>query len=454
MSATSGIWVLLALVMMLMSLQRPAWAVGLYMQTFFAAPQLWWWGKEVPSMRYALVAGFVLAGAVVLKMAQSGSSEDRAGMVRGAALGIGVNATLVHLFLAGNPRISLDDYTETMKFVLLFFLIDKSIKDRSDFRLVTMAIALGSAYIGWEVTVNGRGDFSGSRLEGVGAPAADTSNGLACVMLVVLPVVGSLFIGGTRIERLTVLLAAPLTLNVLLLCNSRGAFLGLVGSGLAFLLLARGPTRKKALWTLALGAVALYLLLGDPKILDRFETTFVGGEDRDNSASSRLVFWAAGFRMLQDYPLGAGGGAFKFVYATRYLREVGSDENARSLHNGYLTDATDWGIQGLSLKLLFIFAATFAALRTVKRARLDARHDDAIVGLCLVVATVGYLIASVFGSYLNNEWGYWIVALTTGYARVYALPVVSTSAASTQVTADVPPPKIEDRRAAYRPAHP
>jgi hypothetical protein len=54
------------------------------------------------------------------------------------------------------------------------------------------------------------------------------------------------------------------------------------------------------------------------------------------------MFWRAGMQLLNDYPLGAGGGAFKLVYAPRYLAEVGSDEEARSLHNGYLTTATDW----------------------------------------------------------------------------------------------------------------
>jgi O-antigen ligase len=239
-------------------------------------------------------------------------------------------------------------------------------------------------------------------------------------MLMTLPLIGSLFVNGSKRDKLIVILAAPLALNVLLLCNSRGAFLGLIGAGLTFFLIARGPTRKQAVRTLMLGSVVLYLLLGDPKILDRFSTTFVGSEDRDNSAASRFQFWEAGLRMVADYPFGAGGGSFKYVHGARYLGQVtGENENSRSLHNGYLTEATDWGIQGLFLKLLFFGTAIAAAFRTSNRCRLEGRLDDALVGICVLVSALGFLLHCIFGSFLSNEWAYWVVALLVRYSEVY-----------------------------------
>ena len=35
-------------------IHRPVWAIAFYMQTFFAAPQLWWWGDEVRGQMRAL----------------------------------------------------------------------------------------------------------------------------------------------------------------------------------------------------------------------------------------------------------------------------------------------------------------------------------------------------------------------------------------------------------------
>src|SRR6185503_2099984 len=125
-----------------------------------------------------------------------------------------------------------------------------------------------------------------------------------------------------------------------------GAFLGLIAAGAAFLLFARGQTRKKALGALAVGSLALFLLLGDPKIMDRFSTTFVGSEERDQSAASRLDFWRSGLLQMADYPLGAGGGSFKFSIGRFYQRRIIGDEATdRSIHNGYLTEGTDWGFQ-------------------------------------------------------------------------------------------------------------
>lgn len=427
MTMTAGVWLALLVTLSILSLRRPVWAIALYMQTFFAAPHLWWWGRDVPSARYALWTGAVLLFSVILH--SSKAPKRKWGMVDYAAIAVALNASLVHVAWSANQAISLDTYVEVLKYVLLYFMMCSAIRDKRDFRIALLTLALGAGYIGWEVTINHRGQFTHSRLEGVGAPAADTSNGLASLILLVLPLAGSLFVEGSKKEKLAAIVTAPLILNVLLLCNSRGAFLGLIGAGLIMLLLARGKTRKQAMQSLALGAFALYMLLGDPKILDRFQTTFVGSDERDNSAESRLTYWRAGLVMLYDYPLGAGGGAFKFIFAEKYLRVVGSDESARALHNGYLTEATDWGVQGLFFKVLFVGGALFVALAGVKRTRAAGLSADSLLGMCTIAAAGGFLITCIFGSFLNNEWSYWIVALMVRYGEIYrpqsAVTVVS-----------------------------
>jgi putative inorganic carbon (HCO3(-)) transporter len=437
-SATALVWVVLFAVCLLASFKRPVWALALYMQTFFAAPHLWWWGDEVPSARYALWAGVVLLLATVVFVIQNPpEAGHRSSGVHKAAILMIVNAGFVQAALAVDRAVSLDTFVELLKYVLLFYLIWTSIRDKRDFRFALLAIAIGASYIGYEVTINDRGEFSGSRLEGVGAPAADNSNSLASLMLTALPLVGSLFLQSSRWTKLTVLGAAPMVLNVILLCNSRGAFLGLIGAAVSFIFIARGQARKRALTTMALGGLALFLLLGDPKILDRFSTTFVGSEERDNSAESRLEFWKAGGAMLMDYPLGAGGGSFKYSIGLRYLKGVqGEDAEARSLHNGYLTEATDWGVQGLALKLAFVGLALMAAYRTAEKCRKAGQLADSIIGLCVIVSGVGLMIHCFFGAFLANEWTYWVVALLVRYSELYkveekaATEVIPTPAAA------------------------
>ena len=435
MSATASIWVALAVTFLLMSLKRPVWALALYFLTFFAAPSFWWWGDDLPMMRYALWAGFILLGAVVIVRPPGTANAPSADKIRTAAIAMAVNAGLVHVMLGVDRAISLEVLVEFWKYLLLYFLVSAAIKDRADLHRAIAVIALGSAYIGWEVTINERGDFSGSRLEGVGAPAAQTSNSLANVMLVTLPLAGSLFLQKSWKWRTVAIVASPLILNVLLLCNSRGAFLGLIGTGISFVLVSRGKTRKRALQTMALASVVLFFLLGDPDIMNRFVTTFTGSEERDTSAASRLTFWQAGFQMLSDYPLGAGGGAFKFALGSRYLSAlVGvEDADSRSLHNGFMTEATDWGIQGFLLKMFAFGVALSIAYRTAEKCRREERVLDALLGLCLVTTAIGFLIHCMFGAFLDHEWGYWILALLVRYGALYenaaeAAPAQTTTA--------------------------
>jgi hypothetical protein len=238
MSATASIWVVLAVTLLLMSLKRPVWALALYFLTFFAAPAFWWWGDELPVLRYALWAGYILLGSVVIARPPGVANLPAADKIRMTAILMAVNAGMVHLLFAVDRSISLETLIEFWKYLLLYFLISTAIKDRADLHRAVAVIALGAAYIGWEVTINGRGDFSGSRLEGVGAPAAQTSNSLANVMLVVLPLAGSLFLQKSWKWKTVAIVASPLILNVLLLCNSRGAFLGLIGTGISFVLVS------------------------------------------------------------------------------------------------------------------------------------------------------------------------------------------------------------------------
>jgi hypothetical protein len=423
MSATAAVWALLATTLVLLAIRRPAYGIAFYMLTFFAAPHLWWWGDDLPALRYAGISGLVLLGAVLLHWPQQQNQGHRFTTVHKVLIAIVVNATFVQFVLASRPDITLEDYIELLKLSLLVFIMWRAIQDRNDLRIAMMAVALGATYIGYEVWYNERGYFDGGRLEGVGAPGAISSNSLANLMLLSLPLIGSLWIGGSRYHKATALIAGPLTLNVILLCNSRGGFLGLLGTAASFVMVSRGSTRKRAFKTLALGGLALFLLLGDARILDRFSTTFVGSEERDNSAASRLQFWQAGLLMLSDYPLGDGGGSFKNLHGGRYLaRVVGADAAERSLHNGYLTEATDWGVQGLFLRLLFLGSAVLMAYRTSNLCRLEGRINDALMGICIIVATAGYMIHCMFGSFISNEWGYWIVPLLIRYAELYKVP--------------------------------
>lgn len=411
MSLSLTLWLVAFPVLALLAFHRPVWGVTLYLFTFFAHPSYWWWGTPIETYRWNLVAGIVLLSAILAhgrRLIPTGLMARKTTMLGLVML---ANATAVHFLLAPNTAISGESFVLMAKFVLLFLMIMASVKDRDDLKWIIVSIAFGVVYLGYEITFNQRGAFRGGRLLSVGAPGADDSNELAALLVAVVPLVGSLVFIGNRWQKLLGAVSAGLGLNVILLCNSRAAFLALIVSAMVLLVAAPKPQKRKAWTALGLGALAAYMLLGDTRIVERFWTTFASAEERDRSASERLVYWRAGVNMIADRPLGSGGHGFKKVYGGNYLKEVGSDFEMRSVHNGFINEACEWGLQGLALRLAFIGASVFCLIHVLRDFDFSAFDSDAFLALCLIAGMSGFLVMCVFGDRLDAEWGFWLGAM-------------------------------------------
>lgn len=439
MSDTLIAWMALVTVLALMSLGRASYGFSVYMLAFFMHPAFWWWGKSIlggyPWSYYAGLV-FLVAVAVQNLRGAGGPRVDKdysGGRVNKFAIAMLANATLVHLLLAPSMSVSWEPYSLMAKFVLLYFMMVNSLREPRDLRIMLWSIVLGAAYLGFAVTLDGHGRFQDGRLENAGVPGARAANSLASLLVTVLPVMGGLFLVGNAWEKLLVALTAPLVLNVVILCNSRAAFLALGGAVIAFLSAAGGVARKKALKALALAAVAGFLLLGDEQIVERFMTTFASAEERDNSAASRLIYWKAGFRMIRDHPFGAGGFGFKVTYAGKYLPQVGIDKDRRSVHSGIINDACEWGLQGLALRLLFLGSAAWLMRKAARTRRQAGDANGAAFCACLIASMAAFLGTCFFGDYLDAEWGFWTAALMVGYARIYSSGSVKETVAPVSV---------------------
>ena len=417
-------------------------------------PKFWWWGRSLPQLRWNCTLGIVLVMAALFYRVVAKDPPQFPAFIRALIVLLAINATMIHFMLAPNRDVSEDTYVLLLKFSLLLVVVTMCIRDRADLRIAMWSIALGAAYIGYEVTINHRGSLSGGRLEGIGAAGVANANQLASLMATILPLTGALFLTGNRKEKIGAFIVAPFILNVLLLCNSRGAFLATIAGGLVFVLTAlRGPASKKARYGIVLGGLAIFLLLGDPDILNRFATVFVGGDEMDASSQSRLVFWKAALSMIADHPLGAGGDGFAVAYGGRYLNGM-----TRPIHNGYLTEAADWGLQGLTLRLLLLASTIVLAMRTLRIRKFLGDGDAVIIGACLLTSVTAYLGTSFFGDYIDEEWGYWMIALIVVYGRLYALdmprPVTAVDATTATSPTQVPltdvPPHLAPGAAALR----
>lgn len=414
-------WLLIAAVLAVRSFGRPSYAIGLYMLTFFANPKFWWWGNEYGDIRWNFYAGVLLIITVLASNSRVDMKMERplsSTAVPFLAL-MAANAILVHVVFAANSDSSLGWLTIRLKFILLFFLIQYAVRDEKDFRITAWSIALGMAYIGYEVMVNDRGSFSGGRLEGVGAAGVQSSNQLASLLITGIPLATTLVVT-TRDWRLkaAALLCAGLSFNVVLMCNSRGAFLGVLLAGAVFVWMASGPARKRSLRLVGVALFGTFLLLGDPEILERFKTTFTEEGQRDASAQNRIRFWTAAGKMIADYPFGSGGNSFSEGRGWQYL---GGDEErgTRAIHNGFITEIADWGVQGFAVTMLFLAAVWKTTLRGRRLAVRAGDADAVVVFACVAAALTAWMVSSVFGDYLDEEWGYWTAALAYSYIRVH-----------------------------------
>jgi len=422
MSLTLLIWLFLFFVMTAMAFVRPTFAVAVYMLTFFLSPPFWWWGDAIAGYRWNLASGFILLSAVAISQPPKLKEIDpQIRRVFKVALLIAVNATLVHFLLAEKPEISIGPYVELLKMMLLLYLIFATVKTTGDLRFVIIIIALGGAYIGYEVTINERGKLSSGRLEGIGAPGAASANHFASLMVTILPLVGPLFLAGNLPQRVLAVIAAPFILNVVLMCNSRGAFLAAIASAVVFVVAAPKDIRVKSIKLILAGSLVTFLLAGDPRILERFWSIFVSAEERDSSAQSRIEFAKAGIAVIKDYPLGSGGDGYKRVHGLDYLLKLGIAQENHSLHNGYLNEAVQWGIQGGVLRLAFFYLAMMAVWQSLKRTRSysPGASFERLAACSFLSGTTALLVTSLFGDHIDSEWGIWLIALMLAYLTLY-----------------------------------
>lgn len=416
MSLTCILFLLVYGLLLFKSIRKPSYAVALYLMSFFMTPAIWWWGEPIRSVRWNLLSAVVLLLSVLFSGAFSWrelfqQSKAQSRLVLTMIL-LAANATFVHLLLAPAPEIGQDQWIIILKTAVLFPLVVLAIRTEEDLKVIVIALIVGASYIGFEATINDRGRIVGNRLEGIGVANARGANDLACLMVSLTALVSPVFLYGRGAFRLVAAATGPLILNVILMCNSRGAFLALGFSGLCYVIFSPAAIRARVLMIAFLGLFAGWLMLGDPRIIERFLTIFNDTDELDYSATSRLDFWRAGMMMIADYPLGAGGDSFRDLLGITYIEKVTGEAEARSVHQGYINEACSWGIQGLILRFALLFGGWLVALRAARAAAEQSKFFIAAVCLSCLAGLAGLFFQSLFGTFLKAEWGLWLVAIS------------------------------------------
>lgn len=329
---------------------------------------------------------------------------------------ISVNAFLVNLFLADYPPESNKVFDILWKGCLSSALLLLCIRNQKDLELFLFAIVVGCGFVGYEVVLAGQGSIERGRLEGFMFPGAQGSNAGAAVLSMGLVLAGYFVITWqNKLYAIASLIISPLILETILRCNSRGAYLGLMASGIVILTLSRGSSRKRAMLLCAIGVGAILLMAKNVGIWERFASIFVDAEQRDGSASERLLYWKAALKMIMDFPFGSGGeAAFTSPRGVSYIAHFRPE--FRSVHNGPLDIAAGWGLQGFALLFTVLCGAAIASYRA---AMID-RHDNpkrSLLGTTLLATIAGQLVCCMFTSVLDGEWFLWLAVSCIAYAH-------------------------------------
>ncbi|MCH8250893.1 MAG: O-antigen ligase family protein [Planctomycetes bacterium] len=401
----------------LLSVFNPIWGVVTYVMIYQTDPPSKWWGIPLSGMeiRYALVAFLaIVIGLVVGK-------RDHIKTVRFISSWEWCIVAMVTIgslnLLRGEVT---DEYTELVfakfwKMLLFVIIFCHIVTTRRNFRIFLWALVVGSLSLGYDAYTAPAAEYAHGRLNEVGGPDFATTSGLAAHMSAMLPLIGvSAIIAINWRWRVLATVAGAFAANAIILCRTRGAFIGIaVGTMVALVMVPRG---KKLRLRLLLGVAAIgTFALTDNYYWERIATLIDPRlVETDGATSRRLDIWKVTPRILRDHPLGIGVG--------RFTKVVGVYDEAlyrRASHNTVILCTVEFGIPGVFLIILLTTLPLWYLYRVSKLAhRCEAPAETRYLVYGLLVSITTYFVAGLGTERLYCESYWWVHALPLCLYRV------------------------------------
>ena len=390
----------------------PVYGLLVYLFEYYLRPSLHWWGDDLPQWRYSLIVSLVVVLSYAMRSSMLPQLRPSANPAFKWLLGMGAIMLFVTPF-AINVTESWDSTVMFLKFIALYVFIIAILRTEWAFNAFVAVHVAGAGWWGWEVYRDPQRDAS--RLLNVGSSDTLNDNQAAGHLLTVLPFV-VLFIFTIKDWRLRLLalVAGTFTINTFVLCNSRGATVGLVVALVATFLLARRGHRFRMAGA-TIGVAAAFVVLADPEFITRQMTTL--NYQEESTAQSRISNWHSGLRLIRDYPLGAGGYGYNELSPV-YAPEVtgGRSTGKISPHNTWVLVAAEWGILGFIVYISFI-VSTFRLLHRIRAECTDTATYYR--SLAIQIGLIGTFTAATFSDRLYGESIYWLCALAVVAYRIH-----------------------------------
>lgn len=326
------------------------------------------------------------------------------------------------------PLTSWERWVDSLKIVLIMFVMINAIRTKTQHRIVTLAwLAMFAFYPVRGTLLNfatGQGSFG---RYGWNFTFANYNDLAALTLLPLALCLDRLRTQEKKWVKVCAFAGLIVMPFIVLITQSRGGMLGLA----AFMVFLLARSRYRARLTVAVGIIGVGAVLFAPQaVWDRISgmsyltSTETLGE-ADSSAEQRYQILQVAGSIIADYPVfGVGIGAYPVAHERYALinQEWSSANGRRDTHNTYLHVLAENGFVGLGLYMM-IFISAFVELT---RGRRNALSDSSVEAKEVAdryqayqAGFVGLAVCAVFGSLDGIVFPFLLLSLATVTGMIF-----------------------------------
>ncbi len=245
------------------------------------------------------------------------------------------------------------DFSKTMLFVMLMLLfLNRRHWIISAIWVFVFSVGFTGVKGGLFTILSG----GGVRIWGAPNTAWGDNNGVSLAMLMVIPLIFALKeLLHEKILRFGVYGSTFLSFICILGTQSRGGFIGILGSGLIFYARTK---HKLILGILIFAGVASILTFMPESWKDRMQT--IQNYEQDQSASTRILQWKYSVQLASESPV-LGNGFYARFHQPLYQKYMAGIDLNRSAHSIYFQILEEQGYVGIFIFLLLMITAVVSA---------------------------------------------------------------------------------------------
>lgn len=395
---------------------NPVWGLVTYMAIYQMDPRDTWWGVPVAGLgvRFSLCAALAtLVGLVISrrKLPQFPPfSLWEAGLF--GMLLIGAVNTVIGLDYGPAAR---HEFEKFWKVLVFTFVLGRVAAGRQNLKIVLWTLVFGCIYIGFDAHTAPTRAFVLGRLEFIGGPDFSTTSGAAAHLSAMLPLVGAVFlITRSWHWRIAAAISGALTVNAIVLCRTRSAFIGLLVGILVAVLCAPRIRRFRIHGLLVLGGIAAFALTDD-NFWTRMRT--VGDRqiwETDAATVNRKEIWLAAARIFADHPLGVGAGNFPTI-----VGKYDAKHKKRSTHNSLVVCFVELGIQGGLVFGMLLCGSLYLLYQCMRLADQSADPlETRMIAYGFLISLATYMVTAMGTQRFYCESFWWILSFPVILHRI------------------------------------